>query len=1288
MGVFSVSPAFGALAPGAHQVVTVDCVAEMVGYWQECLALDITGRDPSDNPGGIPYLLEADVCMPGIADKDSASIFEEHHICKTSTMFYCEQFSESMGIYIQDENKFIFNNVLVGRPFKARFRLTNNGKVPCELSLAVKPVLTKMSVRSTDVFELTPSRLSIPSHSHAFAVITFSPQAIQTYHAVFEATLEGAVSLQPMGVAKPKALVFEMMGDGNLPSVTVLRPVLRTSRGQPLLQFKRLLVGRSQTLSLVLKNEANVPAQINMRLLDNKMGVFTLRAADNNGSLYSSHMEAGEEQQKAYTSSLMLFRGQQAELEVEFSPVVAQCFEAKIHLLVVDNQYEETVVLLLGEGYHDIISLDNINNSIEQNEDSPESKCDQLFFGDCHVSRPYQKTFTMKNLSSSDVLRFEWPADIPELCFSPQVGHLHAGCAKEVTVTFCSEQAVVLTGQLMKCKLCRVVFQQPVDQVPDWDDRISTVKWVDLGTQLGSQHLAKKVITIGPEPCHSVVENSFREMELHISAVCDYAQFTCNTETIRFKDTLLYQTRVFQLPIVNKGSVVLEYSWQVLMDRHGKSVSFDIEDVNHRRCQSSRLEARPASSLESVSGLMLGDPNLPPFSVEPSVGIISPGGTQTFKIKFSPLEVSECEARLVCSIPNLKDEQSPTMVVCGRSLLPYCHFHLEDSDYISGNRRNPELRAAHGAPPKAPLDPNTRVIELRSVGIGTSVSRNFSIVNPTNKPYSFVWRCEDTNESPFKCLTPKKSIQPGKKVEVTFDFQAKVLDTMESFWTFLIPDLNLSVPFLLVGTASEPIVYIDRVHLSLGHLLVGRNTRQTVYLVNAENQPFQFFIEESTCHLDAFLDLIQLEPMEGVVPPKDRFPVVVSFTPRQDGVVTFNIVIQVKGKAQPITLNVKADGYSMNACVQCESTEGAITELSPGNTHQVDFKQVELSDKSLCIFLVSNTGQFSLDVQYELWGPPEMQRHLKVHTERESVEVGRESRCIVTFFPLRKCVLKNVGLNIKITNGPVFSCAILGSAVSPGLDFSFLKHNFGLGFIYCAGMVPATKTLIISNKGEKGISLDCQFSNTPFLEVGFQSEVLSPGGYIEVHITFYPREAKYYNESVVFVINECAKQVVEILGQGIEMKVEFEDPRHKVVDLGAPQIGQKIRRVIPLVNNSRAPLTFSLLFSSTVKALLDSRVLSVNQTGEVTLKPFGGRCSVEVLFCPRERMAPFTSELQFQCLGTVNPLLMLKGCCQAVEVKLDQDYLSFGAVAQRCKSTRCIIMHNIGDIGARFQWDV
>lgn len=66
----------------------------------------------------------------------------------------------------------------------------------------------------------------------------------------------------------------------------------------------------------------------------------------------------------------------------------------------------------------------------------------------------------------------------------------------------------------------------------------------------------------------------------------------------------------------------------------------------------------------------------------------------------------------------------------------------------------------------------------------------------------------------------------------------------------------------------------------------------------------------------------------------------ISFTPTQEGVVTFNLLMVIRGKVKPLTINVKADGYNMNVCVQYESPEGAMTELSAADGHLVDFKQV------------------------------------------------------------------------------------------------------------------------------------------------------------------------------------------------------------------------------------------------------------------------------------------------------------------------------------------------------------
>ncbi len=65
MGVFSVSPWTGSLQPGSQQVVTVSCAAKQLGSWNQGLLIDISDRDPSDHPDGIPYRLRAEVCKPG-----------------------------------------------------------------------------------------------------------------------------------------------------------------------------------------------------------------------------------------------------------------------------------------------------------------------------------------------------------------------------------------------------------------------------------------------------------------------------------------------------------------------------------------------------------------------------------------------------------------------------------------------------------------------------------------------------------------------------------------------------------------------------------------------------------------------------------------------------------------------------------------------------------------------------------------------------------------------------------------------------------------------------------------------------------------------------------------------------------------------------------------------------------------------------------------------------------------------------------------------------------------------
>lgn len=61
---------------------------------------------------------------------------------------------------------------------------------------------------------------------------------------------------------RSKLLEFDLVGEGNLPSVCVLRPALKSREGSPMLQFRRVLVSHRCTLPLVLVNDGIVPAQV------------------------------------------------------------------------------------------------------------------------------------------------------------------------------------------------------------------------------------------------------------------------------------------------------------------------------------------------------------------------------------------------------------------------------------------------------------------------------------------------------------------------------------------------------------------------------------------------------------------------------------------------------------------------------------------------------------------------------------------------------------------------------------------------------------------------------------------------------------------------------------------------------------------------------------------------------------------------------------------------------------------------------------------------------------------
>jgi len=59
-------------------------------------------------------------------------------------------------------------------------------------------------------------------------------------------------------------------------------------------------------------------------------------------------------------------------------------------------------------------------------------------------------------------------------------------------------------------------------------------------------------------------------------------------------------------------------------------------------------------------------------------------------------------------------------------------------------------------------------------------------------------------------------------------------------------------------------------------------------------------------------------------------------------------------------------------------------------------------------------------------------------------------------------------------------------------------------------------------------------------------------------------------------------------------------------------------------------------------------------------------------------------QVHLECAGVFQTLFVVNGSCQGLEISLDVDSVTFGAVVQNSSSARQFVMNNTGDIGARF----
>ncbi len=442
------------------------------------------------------------------------------------------------------------------------------------------------------------------------------------------------------------------------------------------------------------------------------------------------------------------------------------------------------------------------------------------------------------------------------------------------------------------------------------------------------------------------------------------------------------------------------------------------------------------------------------------------------------------------------------------------------------------------------------------------------------------------------------------------------------------------------------------------------------------------------------------------------------FTPHQETDYNFKLKCKIKRKTTPLVLKVRAEGYKINVGLSYSSPDGNEIHIPVGKTEKrvIDFGRIPVKDRALGQISVLNQSQYFIEYQWNIVHPSKYGEVVSIRPQRGIVKAGEKEISQLQFIPTAKMALKNcqavlevsyneyikwtflyvfpLTLSLpKVLNGPTLPITLLGSGVEPSVNFSFEEFNFGPCILHRADMPAQCQKLVIVNKEAKDISIHCLFKSLPHLAVQFEPCLLSPGENMEVILEFRPRDIISYMETVVFEVNGSFHKSIIIRGEGAHMRIELSDPTQKTVSFGALQIGTKDEvqssKTVKLVNRSPTMLspTLSIVPSSSVPALQEEGVLSVEPAGEIPLKANGGSCEVVVTFKPTCRVPQFTEEVTVECLGTSQPLFAVTGSCHGLEISLDSEYIPFGAVVQDSSTTRKMLMMNTGDIGAAFHWN-
>ena len=783
IGQFVLSQCSGVVAPDSTAVISTEFFNAVPEASAAAVVVKITDVAPADPAyEGFEFQMKATTHTPALDLTDMEPIFPNQQLCLRYDVEKME-----MSAFLEDENTFHFAPTIINQTRRIEVALINAVPVVSTIDLALKYGTgggspkkipkTAAEDQPSGPFVIEEASVDVDPSGKRFVGLRFTPLSIGKVSALFTATVRGT---QPKDTVK--VLRFNVEGTGTLPTISALG-----ADGQPLngtsVSFGRTLINYRKERFVTIRNDG---------IIASKLAITADPSQDFTFENHDFVREITVEPQRSFN------------LVVSFCPKASKKSTFRIHVDVLENPESSLDVNFIGEGFLDDVIFEGIPG--DENE---------LVFHDIIVGRQQQVKFLMKNVCQNDI-RFQW-AQHNEFKFMPAQGHLRKGSTKTVIATFFSEKPLKLNNVKSLCQWSKIRLVDPEAQ--EWDSSMKNVKFVPRNTletpdeyapappdmkpprNSGRRFPAKgkkppsrtisssrrsrrknlqtpplpslppptshplnnelvRVVEPVPEPEYQVIPGKTKDLMLKVSGVCDYIKYSLETDEIAFSPTMMFETRTVRVKLTNTSQIKFDYLWM----------------------------AKNVVSLQSGSDKF----QLSPFSVVPRSGVIEGGATATFDVKFSPEDVDDYTADLVCEIPFLSQMPPPTISVSGISRRPLCHFNVKLSDYIVAGRRHPDYTY--------PLPDNIRVIELFSNGIHKRAIKKFEIINATAYPYEVFWKEDEEHKTPaIVCEYPRVLISSGKRSIAMFSYLPTSVRTVESVWTFTIPEHDIKITFLVVG---------------------------------------------------------------------------------------------------------------------------------------------------------------------------------------------------------------------------------------------------------------------------------------------------------------------------------------------------------------------------------------------------------------------------------------------------------------------------------------------------------